>query len=297
MATEKERKISFGTLISRAYKTHEETPFSLIVEVIKHNLKLKKLDRQFDLKDSKFCFIDNAAIETDDVGIKIISGYFKSARNDFRPNLIDKKTGEERKSPKKLSEGDIEKTHFVIKIGADEVFYALELNGNGLSINQIIGYFSNSLREYLISKQKKKNFSIIYTKLCKEDFLDTLKKLKRTKVAEVFMNKSLLGSAALNFSNRTISLKRDVIVTATAEPRESITETAIDFYNSFSNNASSGISKVRIYGVDENNTNVMLDTAMIEKVDHLDISINPETGEIVTTEILSGLKGLLIDYK
>ena len=46
-------------------------------------------------------------------------------------------------------------------------------------------------------------------------------------------------------------MKKELKLTLSASKSESITEVAIDLYNSFA--SGSDISKVRIYGVDENN--------------------------------------------
>jgi hypothetical protein len=290
----KERKISFHTIIKRKWKTGEETPFNELPEVINYILKIKRLDRCYDLKDSKFCFLEFAKQEINSKGEIIISGFFKSARNKFRPNLIDRITGEERKSPKKLTEGDIEKTHFAVKLTKEETFLTLEINGHGVTINQIINYLSFYTKQYIATLKEKKGFSLIYTKIGRGDFLEAVKKMKRARVAEVYFDKSLLGSKCLDFSNRTTSLKRELVLTATAEKRDNIEETAIDFYNSFSSGKSS-ISKVRIYGRDENNTEVILDTSFVEKIDSLNLSINQETGELSTPELTRGLKTFLKD--
>lgn len=147
----KERKVTFNSLIERKWRTQHEMPFNQIEDTVNYVLKLKKIDRQYDMKDNKFCLLQHAKTELDKDGDTVITGYFKSARQAFRPNLIDRITGDERKSPKKLSEGDIEKTHFLIKVTDDEVFLILEINGNGVSISQITNYFNHFVKLYLNS--------------------------------------------------------------------------------------------------------------------------------------------------
>lgn len=290
--SKKERKISFNTLLVKEYITHKREPFTLIQDVIAYIRKLKKLDKQYDLKESKFCLLQTTANKTFSDGSSGFTGHFRSARHKFRPNLIDKNTGEERASPKKISEGDVEKTHFGIKITAGEVFLLLEINGNGVSILQIVNYFNYFAKRYLNSIGQRRNFSVDYTKMGTDDFLKSLKSLKRAKVAEVYFDKSLMGNDCLNFSNRTSKLKREIKLTATAEKTESITETSIDVFNKLSS-GKSGISKVRILGNDKNGTEVILDTSFIEKVDSLSVALNPITGEIITTEILTGIDGFM----
>jgi hypothetical protein len=292
MKSEKERKIAFHTLYNKTWKTHVIFPCFIIGDVIMYILSFKKIHKKYDLKESKFCLLQDATFE-ESKEETIITGFFKSAIDSFRPNLIDRTNGDERKSPKKLTEGDIEKTHFSIKIGKEEVFLLLEVNGNGVSINQVVEYFGAFTASYYKKKLKKpKAFSIGQARIGRQDFLTSIRELKRSRIAEIHFDKSLLGSQALNFSNRTSSIKRDMTLTLTAEKNESITETAIDIFNKFSSNGDS-ISKIRIYGKDEDNNNVIIDTSFIEQVDFLNISLNIETGEIVTSQILSGLKRII----
>jgi len=290
--SKKDRKISFNTLITEEYITHNFEPFTLIQDIIPFIKKLKKLDKQYDLKESKFCLLQSATQKAFSDGSTGFVGHFRSARHKFRPNLIDKETGLERVSPKKISEGDIEKTHFGIKIINNEVFLLLEVNGNGVSILQIVNYFNYFAKRYLNGLGQRRNFSVEYTKLGTNDFLKSIKKLKRVRVAEVYFDKSLMGNGCLNFSNRTSNLKRNIKLTATAEKAESIAETSIDLFNKLSS-GKSGISKVRILGNDKNGTEVTLDTSFIEKVDSLSLDLNPITGEIITAEILTGIDGFM----
>jgi hypothetical protein len=292
----KQRKVPFYTLIQREWGTKNEAPYVIIEDVVKYINSLGKKAKIYSLKESKICLLQSAHIENEKNKPVIIKGFFKSARHSFRPNLINTDTGDERTSPKLLKEGDIEKTHFIIKITSSDVFLLVESNGNGVTVGQIVNYFGFYARKYLILKKKKRNFSIVYTKVVVDDFLKVIRTLKRTRVAEIYFDKSFLGSSGLKYSDRTTPLKRDLMLTAKAEKDESITETAIDIFNKI-NDAGSGISKVRIYGNDKNNSPVMLDTSFIEKAEYLKVDINPTTGEVNTTEMLTGLQGLLNNYK
>jgi len=286
----KTRKVSFSTVIRRKWNTGDEEPFLEISDTVKFVLSLKKKERQFDMKENKFCLLQTGKSEKDKDGNTLISGFFKSARHTFRPNLIDRNTGEERNSPKRLSEGDIEKTHYSFKLTNNEVFLVVETNGNGLSVNQIVEYFDRFTKKYLTSRRLKKGFSLGFYKIGRNDFLSEIKSMKRIKIAKVYFDKKLLGNSCLNFSNRTTNLQRDLELTVKANREEDIAETAIDFYNKFSNKNNNSVSKVRIEGKDKNGTDVALDTAFMEKSDSVDVSINPTTGEVETIEIITALK-------
>ena len=108
----------------------------------------------------------------------LITGLFKSAAYKYRPPYWDTETDEERESPKKQTEGEKEKTHFAIKITNDEVFLLVEVNGNGVSVNNIISYLNQFTREYLKKKKKTKNFTVEYKKIARDNFISELESLK-----------------------------------------------------------------------------------------------------------------------
>lgn len=113
--------------------------------------------------------------------------------------------------------------------------------------------------------------------------------MSRTKLAEIYFDKRLLGSKALNFSNRFVSLKKDLKLVASASPQESITEVAVDFYNAM-NRKGSEVSKVRVYGNDQDNNEIVLDTSFMSRVEFVSVDLNQDTGEVNSVQLLSGLK-------
>ncbi|MES3016750.1 MAG: hypothetical protein V4721_03180 [Bacteroidota bacterium] len=296
MPNAKTRKISFNTVIKREWSSGKIMPFFDIPIVTKYILGLNKKGKQFEMKENKFCLLQSATAQTL-VNNTIISGIFKSARHTFRPNLIDRTTGDERISPKKLSEGDVEKTHFALKLTKDEVFLVVELNGNGVSAPQIVEYFNKFTKAYFVSKGQTKNFTVKLLKMGREDFLTEIQSMQRIKLAKIYFDKKLLGSSCLAFSDRTTHLQRELELTVKANKLEDISETAIDFYNSFTNNTKNSVVKVRIEGNDQNGTEVAFDTTFMDKVDSVDISINQTTGEVESTEILTALKAFTNDLK
>lgn len=298
MRSSKDCKVLFNTLIQRMRRNSQDDPivdkpFYAIEDVISFIMKQSKKKRFYDLKDDKFCFIESADFIREVEKPTIIAGLFKSARNEFRPNLINKRTGEERKNPKEITEGDVEKTHFAIKIdnNSKEVYFFIEYNFHGVSLASAINYFGVFNDKYLASKELKKNYSVKHFVIPRNNFLTELEHISRTKLAEIHFDKQLLGSKALNFSNRLVSLKKDIKLVASASAKENITELAIDFYNVM-NSVDSPISKVRIYGNDENDNEVILDTSFMSKEEFVTVDINTETGEVNTTQLLNGLKNI-----
>ncbi len=301
----KDVKITFHTLIQRMWGQNNvignnEQPFFLVGKVLDYigNIKSKdKMQKFYDLRDKKFCFIDfvyKTDIDETDV---VYSGVFKSARSDFRPNLINKRTGNERKNPKEISEGDIEKTHFLVKLSKrdNEVYLFMEKNFMGVSPTVFVNYITRFTNSYLQHIDEKRNFSIQKTDIMMNNFLTEVERLSRTITAEVYFDKKLLGSEALNFSNRTVSLKRDLILTAKASTKESITEFGIDVWNKMQHQ-DSPISRVRIKGIDENDNAVLLDTSFFCRQEFITAELDADTGEVNSTQLLSRLQKLAKDF-
>lgn len=293
-------KILFNTVSKNqwsksAHLAERLSPFYEITEILKFINKLSKKNRFRDLPEDKFCFLESIS-EKNIENKKVIFGSFKSARNQFRPNLINKTTGFERTNPKLLTEGDIEKTHFAIVIDKieNEVFFLLEYNYHGLTMNNIVDYLKFFNGRYLKEKNLPKNYTLLYSTIAKEGFIESLKTIKTAKIAEVHFDKQLLGSDSLNFSNRLVSLKNDLKLIIKANTSESLKETAVDLYNVFKSGKGK-ISKIRITGTDQKDNDVLLDTSFMNKVEFLEIDRNSATGELNSTQIFSGLKTLIQD--
>lgn len=305
-------KITYHTLMKKAWveskegakkqasDQNDETPYYEIENVLDYILSIKRLRNKFyDLKDNKFCYIDSVTKEVPPDGdIIIYTGVFESARDEFRPNLVDKKTGEKRSNPKAISEGDIERTHFCVKIDKNqtkEVYVFLERNFYGVNIHNLTNYISKFAEKLLKKNNKKKFYTIINYQISNADFLNELQNLQRTVVAEVHFSKQLLGGQCLGFSNRLISLQNDLILTAKASRGDSIKETVVDIWN-YSRGKNSPISRIRVKGVDPNNHDILLDTSLMCKADMVEIERNDDTGEINSFQLFNAMKNIANSY-
>ncbi len=291
----KDCKVYFSTLIKRMWKSKKvkkevNLPLDSIDEIIKFIKKRKKTDRYYDLKDDKFCFLATATIFPENNSAIIINGFFKSSRDNFRPNVLHKSTGLERANPKNKGEGDIEKTHFVMKIdkAVDEVYLFLECNGNGINTNNLINYISHFNSLLLTETKSVKNYSIKHLIIPKNDFLMELENLSRANMAEIYISKKILGGNALNLSNRTTQLKHDVKLIVSASPKETATEFIVDCFNGFKTNKND-ISKIRVYGNDENKNEIIIDTSFMSKIEYVTVDINQDTGEVNSSQLFTGL--------
>ena len=300
MNTSKNVKISFHTFVKCMLKSGEyvEEPFYMIEEVLDYISNITdNRNRYYELKSGKFCFIDSISKESIDENVTLYKGVCKSARNEFRPNLINKKTGTERKNPKELSEGDIELTHFLIKISKfdKEAYLLLERNHNGVSHLNFTNYINEFTTKYLKQNGQAKDFSIIRMDVLTNNFLTELERLNRTVQAEVYFDKQLLGSEALNFSERTLSIRKNIMLTVKANPRDSITEFGVDLWNKV-NRQDSLVSRIRIKGTNDESNNVILDSDMMSRKEYVTVDLNQETGEVDSIQLLSEMRKIALAF-
>ncbi len=295
MANTRKRNVEYYTLVKKIWRQEDVfRSFEEIVELLKFIKRKPILNRIYDFKDNKSGFLASYSSETINDCL-FIKGFFKSATKNFRPNLLDTDNGTERPSPKKLKEGDKEKTHFTIKIDLasedKEVFVIIEKNGHGVTINNIVSYLTYFNNQKLVLDDKKRSYSIMRQIIAREDFFEALQQMQRVRIAELYMDKSLIGSDALNFSDRLISAKRDVVVTVTAERDFSLSEFGFDCVQKLQGR-NSKLSKIRIYGKDENGHELMIDSSFMGKKTEITVDVNGDTGEVATPSIYAELRVL-----
>lgn len=289
-----ETKILFHTLVKRNWATDGQEPidepFYLVEQILDFIIKLPKKERFYEFKSNKFCFIDYL-----DIDGATISGCFKSARNEFRPNLIDRRTGNERRNPKQKTEGDIEKTHFIIKIDKDqdEVFLFLESNFDGISVLNFINYVNVFAKRYSEIKKLGLRFSVKHFVIPRNNFLTELEKLSRTKIAEVYVDKKVLGNEFLKYSNRTMSVQHDIMLQIKAERQQDIKTLVVDLFSKYSSKRNDTISKIRIKGVDEEGNDAVVDTSFMGLIEYISVKIEEDTGSLSSLEFFAELKKIV----
>lgn len=296
--TNKDTKVQYLCLLKRLYRESRsdnftDLPFESVITHFSKIIRWSKRKRSYELKDNKFCFLAYFEIKND-----IGQGYFKSARDEFRPNLLDRRTLAERRNPKEKTEGDIEKTHFVIKIDehTQEVITLLEYNHFGISINNFINYIQKFSKKIDSENEISTRYKITYGMIPKNNFLTELENLERAKVAEIYIDKQLLGNEALEFSQRIFEIKQDIKLVVSADAKASITNFGIDIFNAFKGKRNKGINRIRIKGIDRNGNETFVDTSFMAKHDFVDTIRNVETGESESLDLLNKMTEIIENF-
>lgn len=281
----KKRKIGFYYLTLNNDSENINTVFSNLLTQI---ISLDNVDRKFRIRQDKFCFL-NSSSESASTSISKLT--FSSASHNFRSPLLDRITLAERDNPKTLREGEKLTTHLVSKSTNGNVILLVEKSRDVLSINQIIDYLNKFLP--MIDETQKLRFN--YDILLKDDFLGEMDNLSRVVSTEIMVDKQLLGSASLDYSERLSSVQHTISIKVKANTRDSIADFANDLYAKL-NGGENVIKKIRVVGRNNENNEVTINTDYIERQEYVMVDYDSDTGEIVTPDMFIEMSSILTNF-
>lgn len=277
------RKITHYSIKVEDFKTGKLVHADIIDKCFKSIVKLDKQKRVYDdTSKNRFHFLFSYTNDG-----KYGAGYFKSAKYNHRPDLIDKQNLAERQNPKKATEGEGEKTHFAIGIDGNEVLLLLESKRDGALINTFKLYLEAFLR--VANKNLKVNIGLSV----KGDFKAKLQELERVSAVEIFTPYTLVSDTFGN--NVPISkgdIKDEAIVTFKAKKSHSIKGMINNLYGIFSNKEKDKISRIRVYGKTSSQSNILLDTNQLKDHDIIRVKLD-ENDQVMTNSILPAIKELI----
>jgi hypothetical protein len=245
-----------------------------------------RLERKRDIAKDKIVFLDTC---TSDKVKTLLKLRFKSAKHSYRAPLIDKNTVEERDNPKRIEEGEQMKTHALIKFKDDCTFLFLETGSGVLTSNNLKEYLNQMLILYNAEHSDDElvgHFSLQMIPC--ENFRDVLQSMTRVSCAEIYTEKRILGSDALNFSDPTDELREEVVVSIKAERKKSIVRLIYRLLDKFSG-GESVIRRIRVKGKMSNNNDSIIDTGFLLKKEYVDVLQDDETGQLKSANMFSKL--------
>ena len=129
----------------------------------------------------------------------------------------------------------------------------------------------------------------------RDDFREVLDNMERVLCAEVFIDKQVLGSDALNFSERIEHVQDNIILEIKTERRETIKHTIYDIFSKLTG-GQSVIRRIRVKGKTSDTNESIIDTSFINKKEYIDAQQNEDTGEYNTAYMFSQLELLSQDF-
>lgn len=290
------RRIGFYNL--RVLLKSDGSPFlqpqQYIQSILGHIMQKPKENRRRELGDDRFYFLSDC---------RNLSAYppdtqplvFKFADYGRLPPLIERTTLQERQNTRVITEGELQRTHAVIRYFDDEAVVLLEVSRPAITISRLSQYlkiFDQSLHTLKGIKQLHRIEDGI---IPKGDFLEELHKLKRAQVGTITVSNQLMGSDYLNLSDQLSEIQKDINLTVKAERKKDIGSLVEDLFNNMSAEERK-VKRLRVYGTDEQNQAVKLDTKRIRREEYLEFTPDPITKQVKTSEILERLSRMIGEF-
>lgn len=239
---------------------------------------LSGLDTQSCLqRDAK----NNKAIAIDKIWKTTIQGAatyeirFKSCKYNHSPDYMSSTDGSERPTEKQLYEGDKEVTHFCMRIDTHDVMCVVEERRSGVTFGAAIRYLNEKLRNYLRQKGQDESIIMVGSIIPPQDFLTALNSTERITIAELFVDKEVVGTGYLGLLDIDASVREDIVMTVKSKPKQSIAKNAAK--NVYLGLATEGtrVRRIRLRGKDYNNMSVIIDSLNAKKKDEVFVELMP----------------------
>lgn len=290
MSTQR-RKLSYYGIDFLSGDQHHFNP-QLFCEFLLYLNNLPAQNKLFNDEKTKKAVALSSLRDEIKEGIHLYKIVFKSCKYNHSPDYMSSRDGSERVSDKRLDEGDKELTHMCMRIDGHEAYTVFEDRRNGVTIGGVISYFNRHLKDFLRVKMMEDNFYLWAGVVPPDDFMTALDNAARISVADIFVDKSVLGSDYLNLMELDASSRDDLVMTLKSKPRKSLPKRAVQ--STFRKISTSGtvVNRIRLYGKDINKMNIMIDSLHQKKVEEITVDLLPN-GVVDTYSIFAKIEEVL----
>ena len=225
-------------------------------------------------------------------GLHLYKITFKSCKFNHSPDYMSSTDGSERPTDKQLHEGDKELTHMCMRIDGNESYTIFEDRKNGVSMGGVIKYLNKHLHAFLENQGHAERFYLWASIIPPADFLTALDSANRISVAQLFVEKRVLGSGFLNLMDIDANSQDDLLMTLKAKPRQSLPKLAIR--QAFLSLTTEGaeVNRIRLYGKDINKMNVVIDSLGGKRIEEVTVDLTPN-GVVDSYSIFSKIEEIL----
>ncbi len=268
------RKIGFWNLTfsrnSKNYFSGDE-----LCDLFKYLASLSDKDRlQVDTKNNKAFSIDKFEIKPPTTALPrtIIRCTFKSCKYNHSPNYMSSTDGSERATTKKLDEGEKELTHLCMRLDNEGAYVIAEERKNGLNVGIIIKYLDHYLHEYC--HKKSIDPCLLQAEvIASDDFLDKLGKTTRLVEAELFTDKSCLGSEFFNLLDFSEETRDELRITVKAKRMMTLDRKSLKGLFEKVLSKETVVNRIRIHGKDISNMSTILDSMGMKKQETISVDL------------------------
>ena len=225
MSTQRRKLSYYGIDFLSGDKHHFDS--KLFCEFLLYLERLPAQNKLFNDEKAKKAVALSSLLDETKEGIHLYKIVFKSCKYNHSPDYMSSKDGSERVSDKRLDEGDKELTHMCMRIDGHEAYTVFEDRRNGVTIGGVISYFNRHLKDFIRSKMLEDNFYLWAGVVPPDDFMTALNNATRISVADLFVDKSILGSGFLGLMEVDPSSQDDLVMTLKSKPRQTLSKRAI----------------------------------------------------------------------
>lgn len=217
---------------------------------------------------------------------------FKSCKYNHSPDYMSSADGSERPTDKQLYEGDKELTHMCMRIDATEAYTIFEERRNGVSMAGVIKYLNVHLHSFLAEQGRTDIFYLWANIIPSGDFLTALDSADRISIAQLFVEKRVLGSGFLNLMDVDANSQDDLLMTLKSKPRQSLPKRALRQAFQSLTTEGSEINRIRLYGKDVNRMNVIIDSLGGKRVEEVTVDLT-QNGVVDSHSIFAKIEEVL----
>lgn len=233
--------------------------------------------------DKKILYINNVSYDEDTKTLELI---FISARYGIVRKVMNTETYIDKGILKEKPDGDLEKTHVLIKMVEDDCAIALyEYNKDGIGFSKIVTYMNHFIKECHKANKDMTYYKMAYKNIVSRDFLKSLEKLNRIKAVTLTVDQEDVGVSEMKAfaGRRDISGDVDIVLKPTGKGCSIFGNTVKEFYNIY-NNKSIPIKRITVEGDRATKDPLVFDTEKMKEKYPVDV-LEESNGEVVSFDI------------
>lgn len=298
--SESRRKVAHYALTIRPYRKKEPVSPEQLLQALSHTTALPVVERAEELAENRFMFLES--VRTSSSG-NLWYLVFSSAKYNFRPPLLHRKTGARRESPKELPEGDECRTHAILQPRENECYLLLEEFKAGVGIANVMAYLKKRLKDYQSENGLSPKHTIDLSVVPQDDFMEQVNAAERITKVIVTAERDIIGTEHLNYSNRTEVVDKDVEVVIRPIRGGSLGGVVQDLVDGITKaNRDLEATRIRIESKDFDDNPVTfgaeVDGSQLKLIEHMGkvdfilVRLNQATGETETTDCFRQMRAL-----
>lgn len=267
-----------------------------LVEMIRRINRYNKRDKTYKIeKEKKILYLDHVNY---DAQAQIIKLKFISARYGIVRNVMNTVTLVNRGKLKEKPDGDLEKTHIIIKLEDNNKAVALyEYNKDGIGFKKVLDYLNAHIKLYHTKKEDMILYKLIGANIISQDFLSSLEKMRRIKAVTLTVDQEDIGvSDTKYFAGRNdLSTDVEILLKPAAKGASILGTTVKDFYKIY-NSPDMPIKRITVSGDRDTKDPLTFDTEKMKAKYPIDVLEESTTGEVDTSDIFNEMKKLFQYY-